>query len=327
MNELNIPVATYSILAFDHQNQEIGIGVQSHYFAVGALVPTAVSGVGGIITQSFAEPQYGRRSLQLMQQGHTPEQALTLGLARDRHAAFRQIGIMDRHGRIAAHTGEKCVPHAGHAVGRDFVCMANMMYKEGVWHSMGECFEAGNGELADRLLQALQAADVHGGDVRGKQAAAILVVKAQASNSPQSDRPYDLRVDDHPEPLKELERLLQLKKAYHHNDRGANHLLEGNFDAAHHAFTKAVDLAGDLTELRFWQAVALANCSQLEKALPLFREVFTEDSKLATLVDRLPQAGLLPDNPALIKRIRKVRDHSPSGMPKSLRDEPRKTRP
>lgn len=207
------PVATYSIVARDPQTGDMGVAVQSHWFSVGSVVSWAEAGVGAVATQSFVDPAYGPLGLELMRAGKSAPEALAALLAADDQREVRQVGMVDATGGLATHTGTKCIPAAGSRIGSDFVVQANLMDRETVWPAMARAFESTRGDLADRLLAALDAAETEGGDIRGRQSAALLVVKGQASGAPWADRIFDLRVEDHLEPLQELRRLVLVHRA------------------------------------------------------------------------------------------------------------------
>jgi uncharacterized Ntn-hydrolase superfamily protein len=202
---------TYSIVARDPETGELGVAVQSRAFNTGAVVPWGEPGVGVVATQSYSEPSYGPLGLQRLRAGKSPEQALAELVAADEDSEYRQVAILDAEGRVAVHVGEACIPAAGFVAGEGFSAQANMVESERVWESMAEAFERSEGPLADRLLEALDAAEAAGGDWRGRQAGGILVV---ASAGKPWEREVDLRVDDHPDPLGELRRLLRLRHAY-----------------------------------------------------------------------------------------------------------------
>jgi uncharacterized Ntn-hydrolase superfamily protein len=202
---------TYSIVARDPETGELGVAVQSRAFNTGAVVPWGAPGVGVVATQSYTELSYGPLGLELLRAGKTPEQALAELVAADEEPEYRQVAILDTEGRVAVHVGEACIPAAGFAVGDGFSAQANMVDRERVWEEMAESFKRSEGPLADRLLEALDAAEAAGGDWRGRQAGGILVVAAEGE--PWA-REFDLRVDDHPDPLGELRRLVRMRHAY-----------------------------------------------------------------------------------------------------------------
>jgi len=202
------PIGTFSIVAVDPKTGDLGVAVASKVLAVGAIVPYAQGGVGAIATQAFANTTYGPKGLALLRKGLTPKQVLQRLLAEDKDREHRQVGIVDAKGRAAAFTGKKCLPWAGHIIGKGYTVQGNILSSEQVVRAMAEAFESAQGELAERLMAALEAGDNAGGDARGKQSAALLVVRKGGGYAGFDDRYIDLRVDDHPEPIKELQRLL-----------------------------------------------------------------------------------------------------------------------
>lgn len=297
------PGHTFSIVAVDKETGEMGAAVQSHWFSVGSSVIWAESGVGAVCTQSFIEPSYGPLGLDLMRAGKTAEEALAGLIKADRYEDVRQVAMLDNQGRVAAHTGKNCIPEAGHFIGNGFTCQANLMLKNTVWDAMAKAFESTKGELVDRLMAALEAAQGEGGDIRGKQSAAIIVVRGKSSGAWWKDRKYDLRVEDSPDPLAELKRLIRLNKAYNFMNTGDELLTEGKIEEAMKSYTEAMRMYPDNAEMVFWPAVTLASQGQVEESLPLFKRVFAMDYNWAVLVPRLPQVGQLPKDKALIKRI------------------------
>ncbi|MCH7495782.1 MAG: DUF1028 domain-containing protein, partial [Candidatus Marinimicrobia bacterium] len=231
INNMRI-VHTYSIVAYDKENNQMGVAVQSHYFGVGAIVTWAEPGVGAVATQSIVDVSYGPLGLSLMKAGKSARQALKGLLSADNTPEVRQVAMVDANGIIASHTGEKCIAEAGHKIGKDYSAQANIMLKKTVWDKMGEAYERTDGDLADRLLAALDAAQREGGDLRGKQSSALMIVTINPIGNIYLDRPYNLRVEDSPEPLKELRRLVKVAKAYNHVSRGDDHMAEENFDKA-----------------------------------------------------------------------------------------------
>ncbi len=297
------PGHTYSIVAIDKETGEMGAAVQSHWFSVGSIVIWAESGVGAICTQSFVEASYGPLGLDLMRAGKTAEEAMAGLLRADKFEAVRQVAMIDNQGRVAAHTGKNCIPEAGHFIGGGFTCQANLMLKNTVWNAMAKAFEGTKGELVDRLMAALEAAEGEGGDIRGRQSAAVIVVKGKSSGAPWKDRLYDLRVEDNPAPLIELKRLIRLNKAYNFMNRGDELLTENKVEEAMKSYTQAMDMYPDNAEMVFWPAVTLASTGKVEESLPLFKKVFAMDNNWAILVPRLPQVGQLPKDEALIEKI------------------------
>jgi uncharacterized Ntn-hydrolase superfamily protein len=297
------PVHTYSIVARDPATGELGVAVQSHWFSVGSNVAWAEAGVGAVATQSFIDPSYGRNGLDLMRGGAGAEEALKTLLAKDEGRDVRQVAMIDARGRVAAHTGAKCIEAAGDRTGANYSVQANLMSNERVWPAMARAFEAAKGDLAERMLAALDAAERAGGDIRGRQSAALVVVKAQSTGKPWADRLFDLRVDDHPEPLRELRRLVRLQRAYNHMNAGDAAVERKDNEGALREYSAAERLVPDNVEMTYWHAVALANMNRVEEALPLFRRVFAANPNWRTLTPRLVKSGILPDNKELIERI------------------------
>jgi uncharacterized Ntn-hydrolase superfamily protein len=297
------PVHTYSIVARDTKTGEMGVAVQSHWFAVGQIVPWAEAGVGAIATQSFVDPNYGREGLALLQSGKSAPDALREMLARDGGRDVRQVAIVDARGRVAVHTGAKDIPAAGHIEGEQFSVQANMMRNDKVWPAMAAAYRASKGDLAERLMAALEAAERAGGDIRGKQSAAIVVVKAKSNGKPWEDRLFDLRVDDHPTPLPELRRLITLQRAYNHMNAGDLAAERKDNEGALREYSSASKLAPGNAEMAFWHAVALVNMGRVEESLPLFRKVYAMDPSWRELAVRLPGSDLLPKDEKLMKRI------------------------
>ena len=297
------PVHTFSIVARDAQTGELGVAVQSHWFSVGATVPWAEAGVGAVATQSFVDPAYGRLGLELMRTGKSAPDALRSLVAGDDGRDVRQVAMIDAAGRVAAHTGAKCIEAAGHTVGDNFSAQANLMANDKVWPAMARAFETTKGDLAERMLAALDAAQAAGGDIRGRQSAAIIVVTGKPTGKPWLDRVFDLRVDDSPEPLKELRRLVTLQRAYNHMNAGDLATERKDNEGALREYGAAERLVPDNAEMVYWHAVALVNMGRVDESLPLFRRVFTTDANWRTLTPRLVKSGLLPDDPKLIERI------------------------
>jgi uncharacterized Ntn-hydrolase superfamily protein len=296
---------TYSIVARDPATGELGVAVQSHWFGVGAIVSWAEAGVGAVATQSFVDPAYGERLLALLKRGVAADAALQQLVADDQQRDVRQVAVVDHAGRVAVHTGSKAIAAAGHRVGAGYSVQANLMGNARVWPAMASAFESATGDLADRLLAALEAAQQVGGDIRGQQSAALQVVRPKSSGRPWSgaDRVFDLRVDDHPQPLTELKRLVRLQRAYNRANRGDELMSEKKVEEALREYAAAAEIAPEILELPFWHAVTLASLGREAEAKPLFVKVFEKEPVWADLVERLPAAGLLPNDQALIARI------------------------
>ena len=297
------PVHTYSIVARDPVTGDLGVAVQSHWFSVGSAVPWAEPGVGAVATQSFTEPSYGPLGLALMKAGKSAPEALRALLAADGDREVRQVAMVDAQGRAAAHTGAKCIQAAGHEVGEGFTVEANLMDQATVWPAMARAFRSAQGDLADRMLAALRAAQAEGGDIRGRQSAALLIVKGKASGQPWNDRLFDLRVEDSPDPLRELDRIIRLRRAYRYMDEGDGFVTAGKWGEAKSAYEAAARLAPGIWEMPFWQAVALASGGRWDEALPLFKRVFAAEPFWKRLVPRLAEVDQLPKDPGLLKAI------------------------
>lgn len=297
------PVHTYSIVARDAKTGDLGVAVQSHWFSVGSGVSWAEAGVGAVATQSFTEISYGPLGLELMRAGKTAPQALAALLSVDENADVRQVAMVDRHGNVAVHTGEKCIAAAGHIEGDGFTVQANLMEKDSVWGAMAEAFEAAEGDLAERLMAALEAAQAEGGDIRGSQSAAILVVPGTSQGAPWRERTVDLRVDDHLRPLEELRRLLDVHRAYEHMDSGDGLFTEGDIEGALREYATAAGMLPENVEVRYWQAVTMIGAGRIDEALPILRRVFEQEPRWRVLTPRLPASGLLPEDPELMRRI------------------------
>jgi uncharacterized Ntn-hydrolase superfamily protein len=301
------PVSTYSIVARDPATGEIGVAVQSHAFSVGSIVTWAEPGVGAVATQSLVDPANGPLGLGQMRLGRSAPDALRSLLAGDANREVRQVAMIDAEGRVAAHTGDRCIAYAGMVVDADgqFSVQANLMANDKVWPAMAAAFRRTKGDLAERMLAALEAAEAAGGDVRGRQSAAILVVNRDATGKPWIDRRFDLRVEDHPEPVKELRRLVQLKRAYLLTDEGDLAMERNDPATAQSKYAAAEDLVShpQVVEVRFWRAVTLASSGRLDEALPIFRRVFAEQPFWVDLVPRVAASGLMPDDKAAIAKI------------------------
>jgi uncharacterized Ntn-hydrolase superfamily protein len=294
---------TYSIVARDPATGQLGVAVQSHWFSVGAVVPWVEAGVGAVATQSIVEVSYGPLGLALMRAGKSAPESLKSLLATDAQAELRQVAMIDAQGRVAAHTGKLCIIAAGHRTGKNFSVQANLMLKDTVWEAMAKAFENSQGDLADRMIAALEAAQAEGGDIRGKQSAAIVVVNGKPSGKPWADRIFDLRVDDHAEPVTELKRLVKLQRAYNHMNAGDEYFGKGEVAEAVREYGAAEALVPDNIEMVFWHAVTLVNAKKVDEALPLFKRVFAAERLWVTLLPRLSKSDLMPDDPQLIKRI------------------------
>ena len=294
---------TYSIVARDDDSGQLGVGVQSHYFSVGSLVSWAEAGVGAVATQSVIEPDYGPRGLAQMRQGSSAPEALGRLLLDDHQEAVRQVAIVDKQGRVAVHTGARCIREAGHRVADGVSAQANMMERPTVPDAMVEAFRASAGDLAGRLLAVLDAAEREGGDIRGRQSAALLVVAPSASGRHIEDRLVDLRVEDHPDPVAELRRLVDLHGSYQRVEAGDELAAAGDVEGALAEFAAAHAAHPDNPEFAFWHGAALAASGREQEALPLLRRAYADSAGWRELLRRLPAAGLFPEDEGLVSRL------------------------
>jgi len=284
---------TYSIVACDKKTGELGVAVQSHYFQVSPAVPWALAGVGAVATQSHVNLSYGPLGLELLQAGYTAEQALAALTAGDPRAEVRQCAIVDAAGNVAAHTGAKCIPAAGHTLGDGFSCQANLMEKDTVWDAMAEAFTTTDAPLAERMMAALEAAEAQGGDIRGKQSAAMLVVAATGTGRPWNDRMIDLRVEDAAEPLPELRRLLRIKRAYMTAGDADDLEENGDMNGAVAKLHEALAIAPEMVELRFMTGTTMASAGDVEGGCVLIAEAIRKNGRWREALHRFAAVGLV----------------------------------
>ncbi len=297
-----MPVSTYSIIAYDSATGQFGAAVQSHWFKVADVI-WLEPGVGAVATQSLADFAYGPIGLEMMRQGRSAKDALSGSLASDPDREVRQVAMIDKNGVVAAHTGTRCIAEAGHLVGKNYSVQANLMRNATVWGAMAQAFESTPGDLADKMMAALEAAEAEGGDIRGKQSASMVVVTGKPTGRSWADKIIDIRVDDASEPLKELRRLLDISRAYQLMDEGDRQITAGDFKAANEAYGRAAIMAPGNPEILFWQAATFVSAGQTETALPIFKQVFAADSSWRMLVPRLVKSDLLPDDEKVINKI------------------------
>jgi uncharacterized Ntn-hydrolase superfamily protein len=289
---------TYSVAAVDQDAGLMGVAVQSHWFAVGAVVPSAAPGVGVLATQANSDLAAGKRGLELLAFSRSAEQTLAGLLVDNPRAAVSQIAVLDTTGRAAVHTGDRCIAEAGHRAGAGWSVQANMMLRPTVPDAMAAAWAEGTGvPLAARMLNVLRAAEAEGGDVRGQQSAAMLIVSLQPAETP--DTILDVRVDDTADPLAELERLSLIGEAYREHELGLGLLAADPGQALAH-WSRAAALAPGHQEHEFWRAVALVSAGQRAEAQQILQELFRAGPGWRSLLTRLPAAGLLPDDPALL---------------------------
>lgn len=286
-------VHTFSIVARDPLTGEMGVAVQSNWFSVGSLVSWAEAGVGAIATQSFVNVSFGPRGLELLRSGKTAQEVLKELIDADEGRDVRQLAVVDAKGNVAAHTGKKCIPAAGHYVGDNFSVEANLMLNDKVWPAMAKAFQESAGPLAERMVTALEAAQSVGGDIRGKQSAAILVVRGQPTGKIWEDRVIDLRIEDHAEPIKEIRRLLKLYRAYEFMNKGDYAVEKNDIKGAMELYGSAEKMFPENIEMKYWHAVALANAGLINESLPIFKEAFKANSNWTILTERLPSVGQL----------------------------------
>ncbi|MCX6151359.1 MAG: DUF1028 domain-containing protein [Ignavibacteriales bacterium] len=294
---------TFSIVARDSITGEIGIAVQSHWFNVGAVVTWGEAGVGVVATQSFVNPSFGIRGLELLKQGLSPKEAVDKLIEEDEGRDVRQLAILDAKGRVAAYTGKNCIPDAGHIVGNNFSVQANLMASDKVWPAMAKAFQESKDQLAERMIAALEAGQKAGGDIRGKQSAAILVFKGKSSGKAWEDKLIDLHVEDNPEPIKEIKRTLKVFRAYEHMNAGDLATEKGNMELAMQEYSTAEKMFPQNEEMQFWHAVTLTNNGLLDKAIPIFKKVFAKNNNWKILTPRLIKVGQLKVDDAGLKKI------------------------
>jgi uncharacterized Ntn-hydrolase superfamily protein len=294
---------TYSIVARDADSGELGVAVQSHYFSVGSVVTWAEPGIGVIATQSLAEPAYGPRGLALMRLGVDPVTALHALTTADTEQTRRQVAFLDATGRVAVHTGALCIEAAGHATADGVSVQANMMRAAAVWPAMLESFESSKGPLANRMMSALDAAEAAGGDIRGRQSAAMLIVSGTSSGQPWRERLVDLRVDDSPDPLGELRRLIGVHRGYKHIDSAEAREVAGDLEGALTEFERARALLAGNDEAAFWSAILMADAGHVEEGKALLADIVTREPGWGDLLRRLPAVDLLRNGEATVTSL------------------------
>ena len=297
---------TFSIVARDPKTGEMAVGVQSHWFSVGTAVPWGEAGVGVVATQSFVNKSYGIKGLQLMKDGKTAPEALAALLAQDEGREVRQVAMIDVNGNVNAYTGKNCIDHAGNIVGKNYSVQSNMMLTDKVCKAMSVSFESSEGKpLAERVLLALQAAQAVGGDIRGKQSAAILVVAGKSNGQPWNERLIDLRVDDNNAPLVELDRLLRLFRAYEHMDKGDLATEKNDMKLAMEEYHAAMQMFPKNLEMQYWTAITLANNKKVGEAAVVLQRIYKQDANWRELTRRLPKVNLLAVSENELKQLLK----------------------
>jgi len=298
---------TYSIVARDPVTGEMGVAVQSHWFSVGTIVAWGEAGVGVVATQSFVNPAFGPDGIELMKEGMSADVVLDKLIDEDEGRDLRQLAVLDVNGNVKAYTGKNCIFGAGHIVGENYSVQANLMLNDKVWFAMSVAFENSKGPLAERMIAALEAGENVGGDIRGKQSACLLIVRGEATGNLWEDRLIDIRVDDNPEPIEELKRLLKVHRAYEHMNNGDVAVELGDMKLAMKEYMAAEEMFPDNEEMKYWHAVTLVNNGDLENALPIFKEVFTKNENWKTLTPRLLPTGLLKVNEEQLEKILSVK--------------------
>ncbi len=295
---------TFSIVARDTATGEMAVGVQSHWFSVGTVVSWGQSGVGVVATQSLVNISFGPNGLKLLNEGKSAEETQDALISEDDGRDYRQLAIIDNNGHVSAYTGEKCIQSAGHSIGDNYSVQANMMLSDKVVPAMAEAYEQKAAlPLAERVVAVLKAAQEAGGDIRGKQSASLIVVGPERTSEVWLDKKIDLRVEDHPEPIKELERLLRVHRAYEYMNRGDVALEKEDMDAALKEYGAAEKMFPENPEFMYWTAVSLANHNRMEEALPRFKRIFNSDNNWRELTRRLPESGLLKVADSDLKKI------------------------
>jgi uncharacterized Ntn-hydrolase superfamily protein len=271
----------------------MGVAVQSHWFSVGSIVSWAEAGIGAIATQSFVNVSFGPEGLRMLKEGKTAQEVLDELISQDEGRDFRQLAIVDVNGNVAAYTGKSCIEYASHRIGKNYSVQANMMLTDKVVDAMAEAFEKSSGPLAERLVEALKAGEREGGDIRGRQSSALLVVRGKSTGKIWEDRLIDLRVEDHQEPIEEIERLLKVFRAYEYMNKGDMAMEKGDDKKALEEYGNAENILPENLEIKYWVAVSLANTGKINQALPKFQYVFQRDKNWIELTKRIVKNGLL----------------------------------
>jgi uncharacterized Ntn-hydrolase superfamily protein len=283
---------TFSVVGRDPKTGDMAVAVQSHWFSVGTTVSWGEAGVGVVATQSFINKSFGLRGLALLKDGKSPQEALDALLENDPGKDVRQVAILDTKGRVATHTGKNCIDDAGHLNGEGFSVQANMMLNKNVVPAMEKAWKKNsNLELAERMVAIL------------KESAALIVVKAKATNEPWNDRAIDIRVDDHAEPISELERILKTYRAYEHMNRGDLEVEQGNMEKAMTEYRAAMTMFPDNLEMQYWTAITLASNKKIKEASAMLQKIYQKDPNWRELTRRLPKVGLLTVSPEELKEL------------------------
>lgn len=301
--KINSCVATFSIVAFDPVSKDLGVAVQSRYFSVGSVVPWAEAGVGAVATQSFVNVSYGPQGLQLLQDGLTVNEVIKKLTSPDEGRDFRQLGIIDTKGNAAAFTGEKCLKWAGSKIGTNYTAQGNILAGEEVVNNMGKRFESSSEDLAGKLIAALEGGQEAGGDSRGRQSASLLVVRKDGGRGGYGDRYIDLRVEDHPTPIKELRRLLNLFRVFYLNDESEEQFTAGDLERALTTAKKAISLNPNIDDAHITAALILLRLNRKEEAVNTLKEALRLNPKLRHLIKQLPDVGLMERDEELFAKL------------------------
>ena len=293
---------TYSIVARDQKTGQLGVAVQSHYFSVGPVVPWARAGVGAVATQSMVEISYGPMGLDLIASGKSSKEALESLLKTDPKADTRQVGMVDSKGVVATHTGSKCIDFAGHSAGEGFSCQANLMRNDTIWGAMEKAYvKSSELKFPERLVSALEAAENAGGDVRGKQSAAILVVSPQLYPNLWMGRLLELRVEDSAQPIEELKRLVKLKRGYEWAEKGDDLLSSGKIKESSEAYATALEYAPENEEILYWKGITMLASRLQEEGSRILVEIFKKNKSWVQVTKSLVDRGYVTKNEALEK--------------------------
>lgn len=303
-SELNSAVTTFSIVAFDPSTKDLGVAVHSRYFSVGSVVPWAEARIGAIATQSFVNVSYGPRGLQMLRKGLAANEVVEKLTDQDEARDYRQVGLIDSEGDVAVFTGKKCLKWAGSKIGEDYVALGNILASEEVVNNMGERFEFTKDDLAGKLVAALEGGEEAGGDTRGRQSASLLVVRKEGGRGGYGDRYIDLRVEDHPNPIEELERLLALSRIYYLIDESEERFAKGDFNNALVTIKKAISLNPKIDDSHVDLALIHLKLKNKEEAVNAFEQALRINPKLKRLIKQLPDVGLMERDDKLFARLK-----------------------
>lgn len=301
--KLNRWAATFSIVAFDPSAKDLGVAVHSRYFSVGSVVPWAEAEVGAIATQSFVNVSYGPRGLQLLRNGLTVNEVIERLTSQDEARDYRQLGIVDPKGNVAVFTGKKCLKWAGSKVGENYAALGNILAGEEVVSNMGKGFESTEDDLAGKLVAALECGEEAGGDIRGRQSASLLVVRKGGGRGGYGDRYIDLRVEDHPNPIGELKRLLNLSRVYYLIDESEDKFTADNLESALSNIREAISLNPNIDDAHIDLALICLKLERKDEAVRAFKEALRINPKLKRLIKQLPDIGLMERDKELFAEL------------------------